>query len=877
VSVLAGTLAITAWMVRSAQQELERDLRAYFEYRVRDAESRIAQRMSAHEQVLRGAAGLFAASGHVERDEFRDYVSALRLEEHHPGIQGLGFSVLVPAASREAHTAAVRREGFPGYSIRPGGDREPLSSIVYLEPFGGRNLRAFGYDMFSEPVRRAAMEQARDSGQAVLSGKVTLVQETERDVQAGALMYLPIYRGGARDRTLAERRADLVGWVYSPFRMTDLMHGIFGERGSDLDVEIFDGTEPSAESLMYDGDGEPLEGPRGEGSLESTHHLVIANRPWTVVVRPLPVLTERVRKDRPRAVALTGTITSVLLALLVWTLARGRTRAVREALELAREVAERERAEEALRESEARVSERAAELEAVLDAVPAAVMITHDRDARTIESNRLGHELLRVTAGANVSKTAAPGDAPTHFRIFQDGAELAPAELPIQVAAARHVTVANAELKFLFDDGTVRHLLGNARPLVDGRGEPNGAVGAFVDITELKQAQARLMQSDRLASVGMLAAGVAHEINNPLAYVVASLNFLDGELTRLAGASPDAFAEMRQALAEARDGARRVTHVVRDLKTFARADEEHRTLVDLPSAIESAINLASAEIKYRARVVRSYGPVLPVHANEARLGQVFVNLLVNAAQAIAEGHVEENEIRVSTSTDPLGRAVVEIRDSGPGIPREIIGHVFDPFFTTKPVNVGTGLGLTICRNIVSALGGEIAVESPDGCGAVIRVALPAACSLPEPEPSRGPADRLEGRRGRVLVVDDEPAIAQSLQRLLSADHEVKARTSAREALGLIENGEHFDAIVCDLIMPNMTGMELHTELTRIAPDQARRLIVLTGGAFTPRATQFLDSVPNARLEKPFDPDTLRRTVRACVGEGPRRAADARGA
>jgi CheY-like chemotaxis protein len=312
-----------------------------------------------------------------------------------------------------------------------------------------------------------------------------------------------------------------------------------------------------------------------------------------------------------------------------------------------------------------------------------------------------------------------------------------------------------------------------------------------------------------------------------------------------------------------------VTHVVRDLKTFSRADDEHRTVLHLPAVIDSAIHLASPEIKYRARVVRDYGEVPPVQANEARLGQVLVNLLVNAAQAISEGNVDGNEIRDRTLTDALGRAVVEVRDTGRGIPRDILGHVFDPFFTTKPPNAGTGLGLSICRNIVAALGGEIGVESAEGRGATFRVALPAAPSRPAVEPPRPVDPAVERRRGRVLVVDDEPAIGHSIQRLLGGEHEVHARTSAREALGLIAGGERFDAILCDLIMPNMTGMDLHSQLERVAPDQARRLVVLTGGAFTERATQFLESVPNVRIEKPFDPDVLRRVVRACVSdEGP---------
>jgi CheY-like chemotaxis protein len=304
---------------------------------------------------------------------------------------------------------------------------------------------------------------------------------------------------------------------------------------------------------------------------------------------------------------------------------------------------------------------------------------------------------------------------------------------------------------------------------------------------------------------------------------------------------------------------------VRDLKTFSRVDGDHRARIDLRAVIESSINLAFNEIRYRARLVEDYGAPPPVLANEARLGQVFLNLLVNAAQAIPEGHVDENEIRVTTRTDERGRAVVEIRDSGAGIPRESLGHIFEPFFTTKPRGEGTGLGLSICRNIVAALQGEILIEGAAGGGTVVRVVLPAAPQKIETAPaaSPGPAPVAQARRGRVLVVDDEPSICKALRRALR-EHDVVTCTSAREALERIRLGERFDVVLTDLVMPEMTGMELHANLLALAPDQAERIVLVTGGAFTQAAREFLTIVPNARIEKPFDPAAVRALVRGFV-------------
>ncbi len=422
------------------------------------------------------------------------------------------------------------------------------------------------------------------------------------------------------------------------------------------------------------------------------------------------------------------------------------------------------------------------------------------------------------------------------------------------------------QYRALRPDGSVRWISahGIARfGSVDGVRLPVRLAGTILDVTETKAVQAQLMQSDRLASVGMLAAGVAHEINNPLAYVSAALDFLHEHAQELAASSP-ARPEVLRALAEAREGAERVRSVVRDLRTFSGTREERRARVELEPIVESALHVAANELRYRARVVRDYGEAPAVMADEARLGQVVLNLLINAAQAIPEGHATEHEVRVVTATDGRGRAVLEVRDTGVGIAPGFADRIFDPFFTTKPTGVGTGLGLSICRGIVLALGGEIGAESRPGGGTTMRVAIPAA----DPAPARARAAGAEaptGRRGRVLVVDDEPAVAAAIRRVLASQHEVVVRASGEEALAAIGRGERFDAIVCDLMMPRMTGMELHEALARLAPDQAARMVVLTGGAFTDGAREFLDRVSLPRCEKPFDAAGLRELVRNVVG------------
>ena len=429
-------------------------------------------------------------------------------------------------------------------------------------------------------------------------------------------------------------------------------------------------------------------------------------------------------------------------------------------------------------------------------------------------------------------------------------------------------------------DETYRHKNGSkisvnvaGSALVDREGKYVGTLGVVRDVTDQKKLQAQLMVSDRMASVGTLAAGVAHEINNPLAAVIANLEYIGESLGRAAGGDAPhrdgawLHEEIKGPLADAREAAQRVRLIVRDLKVFSRSPtDESRGPVDVQAIMESSLRMAWNEIRHRAHLVKHYGTVSGVTANEARLGQVFLNLLVNAAQALPEGRAEHNEIRVTTRLDGE-RVVVEVRDTGAGIPPEIVGRIFDPFFTTKAVGVGTGLGLAICQRIVTDMGGELTVESEMGKGTTFRVALPVA-GEEESTVAHVEAVPVAGRRGRILVVDDEALVLRSVKRILSKDHDVVVSGAAKEALAMCVGGETFDLILCDLMMPEMTGMDLHRELSRVSPDQASRMIFVTGGAFTEKARTFLSETPKEQIEKPFEAANLRAIVRRYVRASP---------
>jgi CheY-like chemotaxis protein len=377
-----------------------------------------------------------------------------------------------------------------------------------------------------------------------------------------------------------------------------------------------------------------------------------------------------------------------------------------------------------------------------------------------------------------------------------------------------------------------------------------------------------------MASLGTLAAGIAHEINNPLAYVTANLEAMAETLhaSEPAGSNGER-TELTAAINDARDGAERVRKIVQGLRSFSRSEDERRVEIALPGVIEAAIRLTSNEIRHRAQLVRELGPTPHVVGDDGRLTQVFINLLVNAAHAIPEGRSDANRITVRTRTDDQGRAVIEVEDTGKGMTPEVQARVFDPFFTTKDVGEGTGLGLSICHGIVSALGGQISIEpspaSAAAVGTLVRVVLPPALQLPAPvaAPVSEPVAASHGaRRHRVMLVDDEPMVVHTMERLLRRDYDITVALCGQDAIDHIAGGARFDAIVSDVMMPNMTGIELVEQLQQLAPDQAQRLIFLSGGAFTAEARERLQALGAPQLEKPVTAKELRACVMRVASE-----------
>jgi signal transduction histidine kinase/ActR/RegA family two-component response regulator len=377
-------------------------------------------------------------------------------------------------------------------------------------------------------------------------------------------------------------------------------------------------------------------------------------------------------------------------------------------------------------------------------------------------------------------------------------------------------------------------------------------------ISSVTNLQDQLARSEHMASLGLMAAGVAHEINNPLSYILSNLSFA-------AGRAIDQ--ESRLALREAMEGAGRVRDIVRDLKTLSRMEtEDDLKPVDVRNAVDAALKLAFDEVRNRARIQRHFSEVPCVLGDETRLVQVMLNLVTNAAQSIPSGAPEDNQITVEVKlAETAGEVVIVVIDTGAGISEAHLPKVFEPFFTTKPAGEGTGLGLSICHRLIHAMGGRIHVSSEEGRGSRFSVFLSIAASDPELEAPHSEHAASSARRLRLLIVDDEVLVARAVRRMFDKEFRVEIALNGHAALEKLANTD-YDVVLCDLMMPGITGLDVYRQVRSENEPLARRFVFATGGLFSQELSDNIKRLSNMIVEKPFDPEELRRVIKAAVPE-----------
>jgi len=718
--VCALALLVTWFAWSAARRDTAADLASQFDYRARDLVTATVRRMAVYEQVLRGTRGFMRGSAEVDRQAFADYFRLQNLQEHFPGIEALGIATIIPPGRLAAHEAAMRAQGFPGYAVHPKGQRPLLSSITHIEPFTGRNLRAFGYDMYSEPVRRRAMAAARDGGLAALSGKVVLVQEGSNP-QAGVLMYLPVYRAGMPTASVEQRRAAIVAWVYAPFRMNDLMRGVGGAHAADLEVAIYDGTRAAPADLLFRTQTEaawraPL--------LRRTVQATISGRPWTLEIASAPDFEARLDTRRPRVIAVTGIGLAFLLGLVVFLLASERRRAVQLARAMTFE----------LRQSYERIEAEQARMHVILqNAYDAFVAV--DAEGRITDWNAQAAALFGWSAREAIGRDAGELLLPAAARLpgtrgfaqfrAQDGEPIVPGQ--------------PAELRAVQRDGTAIpvEIVVALLPLEVGKGasafvrdlRPRKALEEreWLRQQRLDEARTALARSQKLEAVGKLTGGVAHDFNNILHIISANVQLMlkAGELDRNS---------VDKRLRGILDAVERGARLAAQLLAFARRQPLHPSVVhvdQLLGRMDSLLHRAAGEAVTIARSGAGH-TLWPTLVDPNQLENVLLNLVINARDAMdGRGRVTirlENASIDATGIDPEilpgDYVLVAVSDTGQGMPPEVMERAFEPFFTTKPEGKGTGLGLSMAHGFVKQSGGHIRLASVPGEGTTVSIYLP---------------------------------------------------------------------------------------------------------------------------------------------------------
>ena len=994
--ILAISLFITYLAWKDTQHAAAQVLQTRFDYQVREIADDIDKRMKTYEQVMRGVDGLFSHADIVRREEFRNYIARLRLKESYPGIQSVRFVPIVPRTEKNRHIAAIRKEGLPAYAIWPDAPSDIYAPVVYAEPDDERNRQAFGFDMLSDlesprpgdsgiGLRHLAMEQARDSGNIAISGKIRLVFETDKDRQAGFVMFLPVYRHDAPHDTVAERQANIIGWICSVFRVGDLMTGILGERTGEIDIEIYDGEEVSDKTVMYDAN--PLvqhQNPR----FRSFKRTSIAGHTWTIGVHSLPEFDARLDKEKPRTVAAIGIGASLFITLFVWLLIFSRTRAMQASQVIKQELVERQQAEQALRASEKRfryifdyskvgmnligpdykylkINRAFSEMTGYSENELLAhdfKKITHPDDiemnsmwankllAGEIEHFNMQKKFIRKNGSilhGDLTVSAMRdenGKLMYGIAIVQDitGRVLAQQKL---FMLSRAVENSPASVVITDPDGMIEYVnpkftrvtgytaqeaIGqNPRILKSGALSPkfyermwetilsgeiwqgefhnkrksgedyfeaatispirdeNGNITHFVavkeDITERKRTEQELKKSMAAAEAanqakGEFLANMSHEIRTPMNAIIGFSHLcLQSEL-------PPA---QRDYLEKVYRSANSLLGIINDILDFSKVEAGKMKVEKIPfqldAVLRSAADVAGIRAAQKSLILNfDKEPGIPptLVGDPLRVGQVLNNLLGNAIKFTEAGEVAV-QVRIESQTASQGETPAHfvlgftVRDTGIGLTPEQIGRLFESFSqadasTTRKYG-GTGLGLAISKQLVELMGGAIWVESTPGKGSVFAFNLPFTCPPGESGAAPdsgipGAPDSMSGLSGlHVLLVEDNEFNRQLATALLArAGMAVSTAGDGIEAVQAVRQ-QKFDAVLMDIQMPNMGGLEATRRIRENPALAGLPIIAMTANAMAGDREHYLAAGMNDYIAKPIQHNALYATLARLTG------------
>ena len=837
----AITLAFTVGLCLHERESERARLHAIFDLNARQTVDRVEQRMADYEQMLRGVQGLFAAApGAIDQAAFERYVDRIVAGPDATGLLGVAW---LPAARPPA------ARGAPPPLDPDAGLAAPLR---FNAPDSPANRRVRGYDAMSDPTRRAALLQARDSGNPALSGQVQLRVDAGGPAHPGAVMLLAVYAPGADTGDTASRRAALAGWVSIAFRVNDVMSTLYGEQSPGLLLSVYDGADAMPDTLMY------RSGPRAdadEAAFRTQEFLVFSGHTWTLQMCSLPEFERLHARHASTLIPGAGAVLSALLALITHQLVTGRARAYAAAQAMTREL----RASE---ERYRRIVDTAGEGIWLLDA-----------------AQRLAYVNPRIVQWLGLPERELLGRAVEDFIPTED----AQACGAVFEAAAADDRSAAIELRLRGADGTTRWVALSLRPIVDDAGRPAGSLGMLTDIDERRRAEERrgalerqLRDAQKMEAIGTLAGGIAHDFNNILAAIIGNVAAARHDAAVGLSCDPSLLQIERAAL--------RARSLVQQILTFSRMQVQELHTQALQPVIDETLDMLRAQVPSHVELDVAM-PAEPVHvrADATQIQQIVMNLCTNAWHALpaGRGRIEVGlaaESRIEPAqADAAGswpealrqgrRAHLWVADDGCGMDEATKARVFEPFFTTKQVGRGTGLGLAVVHGIVSVHGGAIHVDSSPGIGSRFDLWFPL---------QDAPEDAVDsqfsglvappGNGQHVLCVDDDPAMVLMVDGLLRRNgYEVTAYEDPAAALARVQaDPRAFDILVTDYNMPEMNGMQLATEVSRAAP--ALPIIITSGFISDEMRHSAAELHVGALLQKEYTLERLAGLVHAVLDQ-----------
>ncbi len=863
--VLAICLGATALVCFRVQHNVLARDQVRFEQAAQSTQEALVNGMESYISALRGLRGLFEANPRVDLRQWEEYVRSLDIKRNYRGIMDLGYAQRVSRAQSDTHIAEMRERVAGDYKIQPPGDREEYYPLIHLSAPVNLPDWTPGWDAYSEPNRRTAIEKAILSDNPVATGKIQLFAPAGTTEEPGFILYMPIFRRDSRSASAGDPKGEVEGVAFASFRAREFGERIFEtQSNSAIDIEVYDSETPSRTNLLYDRDGVMGAGTlKASRSFSKTIRIPGLGRIWSLHISTLPAFELDSKKHLTVISLVSGITVSLLLFIIAVTQARARLKAemLTESLQ---------RSEESLKNANRSLMDKIAarqQAEMALAAEKERLAVTlRSIGEGVVTTDAAGVVVLLNTAAESLTgwtqDEAAGRPLVEVFQLHEERTRAACENLLERVFGTDPLFNRGTPALLVSRDGTERIVVASGAPMRDQLGHVVGAVLVFRDMTESRKLETELHRSSKLESLGLLAGGIAHDFNNILTGILGNISLARMQL------APDSPAHDR--LEKAESSCLRARDLTNQLLTFARGGAPLKKTKSIAQLVKDAGDFAV--IGSNVRCEFAIAPDLwAADVDQTQIAQVLNNMLINAVQAMPEGGI----IQVRAENVPAGTKVglsapaanhvrISIQDHGPGVPPENLSRIFDPFFTTKPRS--RGLGLTTAYSIIRKHDGYIEVESKPGKGATFHIYLPASSRSATATDHQIRASMGEGR---VLVMDDEPDILTLSQVVLKRlGYEVEVASDGTEALrryrAAAEAGKPFDAVIMDLTVPGgMGGKEAIRHFREFDPQV--RAIVSSGYSNDPVMADFQKHGFRGVVAKPYQIADLAKTLKEVAG------------